>query len=98
MRLDEQEEPWGAGGERSPPSWQPPAEEEMKPLGVIDNRSERWKAAEARIAASHDHDPADLAIIEEEQALADKADHICVPGSDGRCAAAGYCPGCKVPA
>lgn len=52
--------------------WQPP--EELPLLGVSDTRNARWKAAEARIAKRHhDPDPADLAIVEEEQAAFDAA-------------------------
>jgi hypothetical protein len=47
----------------------------LPPLQVIDGRSERWRAAEARIAARlSDPDPADLAIVEEEQAKFDAAE------------------------
>ncbi len=54
-------------------------------LNVVDNRSERWKAAEARVAKSwlglgnDPPDPADLAIIEEEQAAFDAADRTPPP-------------------
>jgi len=54
-------------------------------LGVVDNRSDRWKAAEARIAKTwlgrgHEMpDPADLAVIEEEQAAFDAADRMPPP-------------------
>ena len=46
--------------------WKPTKE---RSLGSIsDNRNERWKAAEARIAKNtHDPNPADLAIVAEEQ-------------------------------
>lgn len=48
---------------------------EREPLNMIDNRSERWKAAEARISAGlrngRQPDPADLAIVDEEQAAYD---------------------------
>lgn len=48
-----------------------PEEAQMEPLNILDTRNARWRAAEERFARTRD--PADLSIIEAEQAAWDAA-------------------------